>query len=345
MNIVSNFFKRVMFSLFYSFVAFSTVAQNDNEQSKTAFWGNADAFLNRQADCFLSLINKTIEEYPPAEGQALIRKMALYNLDAILHETKYDKSTVLYEFMTSRIKSALEKMSHPIEGEMEIYKLYNHGFVVRTNTVTFAFDLYRGDSLVSDSLMQAVVHYCDILFISHIHSDHADLQVAQMFIKEGKPVWGPTNLWEDNKSIYHIRAEKVIEEAVTVRGKNLTVKILPGHQDDLVNNVYNVITPEGFSIVHTGDQYNKDDMKWIAQIKKQIQALDVLLVNCWTLHFNEFVEDFDPQLVITGHENEMGHTIDHREPYWLSFQKLKYIRKPYILMTWGEYYKYSRSEF
>ncbi len=341
MNTVRNFFKRVVLFLFYGFVAFSTMAQNGDGQSKTVFWGNAGAFLNRQADCFLNLINETIEEYPPVEGQPLMRKLALYNLDAILHETEYDKSAVLQEFMTTRIKSALEKMSHPVNKGMEIYKLYNHGFVVRTNTVTLAFDLYRGDSLISDSLMQAVVDKCDIMFISHLHGDHADFQVAEMFIKEGKPVWGPTNLWEDNKDIHHIRTKKVEEEAVSVNGKSLVVKIFPGRQDDLQNNIYNVVTPEGFSIVHTGDQYNKNDMGWIAQMKKQVSGLDVLLVNCWTLDFKEFVEGFDPRLVITGHENEMGHTIDHREPYWLSFQKLSQINSPYVLMTWGECYEYT----
>jgi L-ascorbate metabolism protein UlaG (beta-lactamase superfamily) len=342
MNKASKYFAWIVLYLFFSVIAFPSVAQNGNDKSKTVFWGNAGAFLNRQAECSLNLINQSIEEYPPVEGQPLIRKSALYNLDAILHETKYDQSPELHQFMATRITSALDKMSQPVKGEMEIYKLYNDGFVVRTNTVTFAFDLYRGDSLVPDSLMQAVVDKCDILFISHIHRDHADLQVAEMFIKEGKPVWGPTNLWENNKDIYHIRSEKVIEKTVTVRGKKLIVKVLPGHQDDLMNNVYNVITPEGFSVVHTGDQYNENDMEWIAQIKKQVSVLDVLLVNCWTLRLKEFVDDFDPQLVITGHENEMGHTIDHREPYWLSFQKLGQINKPYVLMTWGEHYKYTR---
>lgn len=343
MKIVNKMFKHIIACLFCSFVVIPIMAQNYSGHVNTVFWGNIDEFLNNQAEQTLDLINQTIEEYPPVKGELLARKLALYNLDGILHETRYDKSQVLRRFMATRIKSVLKKMSTPIaNNEMEVIKLYNHGFIIRTQSVTCAFDLYRGDSLISDSLMQSLVHFCDILFVSHIHSDHADPQVAKMFVKEGKPVWGPTNLWPEDSDVYHIRMDKIIERTVCINKKKLIVKILPGHQDDLMNNIYNVITPEGFSVVHTGDQYNKGDLMWIANIKQQIPSLDILLVNCWTMQLEKVVEDFDPKLVITGHENELGHTIDHREPYWLSYQKLSRINKPYVLMTWGEVYEYRR---
>ena len=58
-----------------------------------------------------------------------------------------------------------------------------------------------------------------------------------------------------------------------------------------------------------------------------------------------------PELVITGHENEMGHAIDHREPYWLTYQRkvgsdrfggsrLIGYDVPLLVMTWGEAYHY-----
>ncbi len=78
--------------------------------------------------------------------------------------------------------------------------------------------------------------------------------------------------------------------------------------------------------------------------------------NCWTSDIVRVVKGFNPALVITGHENEMGHTIDHREPYWLTYQRregsdrfggsseLGY-NTPLILMTWGESYHYKRENF
>ena len=52
----------------------------------------------------------------------------------------------------------------------------------------------------------------------------------------------------------------------------------------------------------------------------------------------KFVSGIQPALVITGHENEMGHTIDHREAYWLTFRRMNGIKVPYVVMAWGESY-------
>jgi len=55
------------------------------------------------------------------------------------------------------------------------------------------------------------------------------------------------------------------------------------------------------------------------------------------------VQGFDPQVVIPGHENELGHTLDDRVPFRgdseyleLTYPELKASDYPVILMTWGE---------
>jgi hypothetical protein len=47
-----------------------------------------------------------------------------------------------------------------------------------------------------------------------------------------------------------------------------------------------------------------------------------------------------PALVLTGHENELGHTIDHREPNWLTYERFAGSAAPFVVMTWGEFYHY-----
>jgi L-ascorbate metabolism protein UlaG (beta-lactamase superfamily) len=319
-----------------------SIAQVPKEQPTVVASNKIDTLLSRQAASMFDLIDHSLREYPPEIGQPIVRKLALYNLDALFHETRYDQSPELLQFMAKRITEALADLSQPLDDGIKIYKLYNHGFVVRTATVTVAFDLYRGKGLIADSLMQAIVDKCDILFITHLHKDHADNQVAEMFKKSKKQIWIPSNLWEDYAHVQHIRSEKITERKIKVKNSFLNVTIIPGHQGELMNNIYEITTPEGFNVIHTGDQHCENDMGWISQIYKQIPAPDVLIVNCWTKHFSDFVNGFNPKLVITGHENELGHTIDHREPYWFSFQKLEQINKPYVLMTWGENYKFSR---
>ena len=62
------------------------------------------------------------------------------------------------------------------------------------------------------------------------------------------------------------------------------------------------------------------------------------MINCWTYKIKDIIEGFDPRYVITGHENEMGHTIDHREAFWLTFQEMEPINHDYIVMAWGEWF-------
>jgi hypothetical protein len=54
------------------------------------------------------------------------------------------------------------------------------------------------------------------------------------------------------------------------------------------------------------------------------------------------VRGVNPELVITGHENEMGHTVDHREDYTQTYNHLFGSRYPFLVMAWGESFHYRR---
>ena len=126
------------------------------------------------------------------------------------------------------------------------------------------------------------------------------------------------------------------------KGFNLKTVIYPGHQGtDIINNVYLVIDPSGLSFAHTGDQSNTEDLKWIENIK-DFHSVNVLMVNSWGIDpDSRLISGFSPQLIICGHENEMGHSVDHREPYWLNYSRLgTQTISPWIHMTWGEKYNY-----
>ena len=78
----------------------------------------------------------------------LARKAALQLLDGIFHDTCLDGSETLSRFMESRLSGLLEDMQKPLEEGMKVYKLYNDGFIVKTKSVTVAFDLYRGGAIL-----------------------------------------------------------------------------------------------------------------------------------------------------------------------------------------------------
>lgn len=316
-------------------------AQDKNAADKSAFWGNADKYLHNQAFVMFDLIDRTLTDNPPVTGASPVRKLALYNLDVLLHETRYDNSEPLYGFLNSRIEKTLSDMDIPVKKGLKVYKIYNDGFVARTRSATIAFDVVRGSckgqTLIPDSSMRKIVDRCDVLFITHNHSDHGDRAVVQMFLDAGKPVIAPTEFWPENDRIRHIREERVIDCEVALPQSRLRVKILPGHQDEMMNNIYVVTTDDNKTFAHTGDQYSAEDIKWLADINRQIPRVDILTVNCWANGMADLVKGFSPKAVVTGHENEMAHTIDHREAFWLTYDKMEKIDCRYVVMGWGEW--------
>lgn len=324
-------------------VSFQALAQDKKKATNGEFWGKSEAYLHKQAFQMFGLIDEALTQNPPVVGAPMVRKLALYNLDAMLHETKYDNTEPFNNFVDSRMQKLLVELNNPVKKGLKIFKVYNDGFIARTQSTTIAFDIVRGSiqgkEIVSEEYIKQIVEHCDILFITHNHGDHADRLVANLFVEAGKPVIAPTNIWADDESIQHLRSDKIIDKEIALKnGKKLQVKILPGHQSELMNNIYVITTEEKKTVVQTGDQYHKEDINWLMNIHQEIPRPDALLVNCWTHRMNDLVEGFAPKFVITGHENEMGHTIDHREAFWLTFQKMEEIKRNYVVMGWGEWF-------
>lgn len=313
-------------------------------QEDVAYWGKEEAYLLRQAAHMFNLVDEALSEYPPTTGAPTPRRLALYNLDAMLHETKYDNTEPLNDFVASRMGKVVEDMQQPTKKGMKLYKIYNDGFVARTKSVTIAFDVVRGECngrpIVSQEMIDKIVAGCDVLFLTHNHGDHVDRHVVEHFIAAGKPVVAASEILADVEGITHYRSEEeVLDRVIELKnGESLSVRIYPGHQSEMMCNVYAVTTPEGLTVAHTGDQYNKEDFEWIATVKNFEPRIDALLINCWTMDIAEAIEGFNPRYVITGHENEMGHTIDHREAFWLTFEKLEQVEHNYVVMAWGEWF-------
>ena len=335
--------KQSLFS-FFTALALITLPAVASAQEDVAYWGKEDAYLMRQAKYMYELVDEALDEYPPAVGAPTSRRMALYNLDAMLHETKYDNTEPFKSFVSSRSSKVIADMQSPIKKGMKRYKIYNDGFVARTKSVTIAFDVVRGalkgDPIVSNEQIATIVDQCDILFLSHNHSDHVDRFVVDRFIAAGKPVIAASEILQGVEGVTHYRSETdIINKEIKVKsGQKLAVKIYPGHQSEMMCNVYVVTTPDGITVAQTGDQYNKDDFKWIATVKDQKPRIDALIINCWSMDIAEAIKGINPRYVLTGHENEMGHTIDHREAFWLTFQKLQPVTHDYVVMAWGEWF-------
>lgn len=328
--------------------AFSATAQEQNPNANNAFWGKQDVYLHKQTANALNLVNEYINANPAKGGKPSVeRKMMMAVMDGILHDTRLDGTPVVSDFMNTRLQTVVDALSKPMpKGTgLQVFKLYNDGFVVRTKDgAVVAFDIYRGPALkgaknrlAADSLIAAIVDHADIMFLTHNHPDHVDPAVVDMMVKEGKKVVAPDEILADRNDVTHIRSNEITNHSFKLRqGKNINVTILPGHQDQMQNNIYVVKATDGHTYAHTGDQWNEEDLKWLLNSPDKIPAVDVLMLNCWANSLNETANAFKPKLVVTGHENELGHTIDHREAYWRSYDKHAAMPLKTLLLTWGE---------
>lgn len=338
----SSFPMRLLVTLLLMSPSLSLSAKRDLSH----FWNDKDGIINAQTELTFELVNQLLnEERPSANTPSGTRKAALYLLDQIFHDTRLDGSPIVGNFLDQRMRTVLAELERPVTKGAKIFKLYNDGWIIRTPTVTIGWDIYRGRELndgnrrlMSDSIAFALADACDILFLTHNHPDHVDPVVVDRFTSRGKPVIAPDEILSDNNQVTHTRREEIWSECFTAaNGAELSTTIIPGHQDQLQNNIYVITTPEGYNLCSTGDQWSQSDLDMVLNLKGKIPEVDILMPICWGARLADMCSSFGAKIVLTGHENELGHhSIDHREAYWLSYNKMEDFPLPWCLMTWGE---------
>jgi L-ascorbate metabolism protein UlaG (beta-lactamase superfamily) len=310
-------------------------------------------------DRSLQWVESILEHYPSGNPEIPVRRAALIRLDDILHIKSAPAKPLVQQFYRMRMERAIAEIEHTkVTDGMRIWKLYNHGFLIRTPTVSFTFDIVPGTREpgfnVSKELLERLANQSDATFISHLHGDHANQEVARIFLDKHKPVIAPEGLWSDvpdlaSRLTYPKRSVSEVHDIPIQNGERvLKVVSYPGHQGKAVLvNVNLVTTPEGFTVLQTGDQSGEEgpgsDFDWMAQIGRD-HHVDVLMPNAWANGLQRIVRGVNPELVITGHENEMGHAVDHREDYTQTYTHLFNVRYPFLVMTWGESYLYRGPE-
>lgn len=307
----------------------------------------------------LQWANYILLTYRPNLREPPERRAALFRLDDVLHIPDAASIPAVGTFYVDRIKGALDEVEgSQVKSGARIWKLYNHGFLLKTPDASIAFDIVSGTQTpgisISDSDIRRIVDSTDALFISHWHPDHADKRVVRAFLKAGKPVIVPPNLWDNDPEFAGILRvpNRQAEHENILRlpsGHEVHYIVYPGHQNAAVlNNVYLVTTGSGFSVMHTGDQSADDpnfaDYQWFSQISKH-HSVDLLLINAWTPGLNRIATGVHPRLLITGHEDELAHGISHRESYSQTYDRLFCTTTPYVVMTWGESFSYKASDF
>lgn len=308
--------------------------------------------MTRWMESTLTWVDDTLHRHPPAWPEPAIRMKALLMLDEPLHVLSAPLEPCLNDFLNRRIARAVDEIeAEAVTSGMTLWKFYNHSFVVKTPELTLGFDLHRGpfDSFsVRPELFDRIVAVTQALFISHEHSDHADADVVDRMLALGRPVIVPPGLWEGEAAFADLIRPARDGQSVhrlALGDSAINYRVFPGHQgSEMLNNVYVVGLPNGVHVMQTGDQSNMEDFAvWIDRVHEHVEV-DVLLPNCWSTDLRRLIRGVSPRLVITGHENEMSHPVDHREAFSKTYAHIVAEPTPVLVMAWGERYHYEPDE-
>lgn len=296
-----------------------------------------------------------LTQHPPCHPPSEERQAALMMLDGPLHLVNANRFRSTQDFLVRRLTHAIESIEQcNVAQGARLWKLYNHGFVLRTPTVTIGMDVVRGWRFweapeeyygLSPHWVDRLVAQIDLFTITHNHGDHHDLLIRDRAMARGAAMIAEDSVFANLSEHPGIRrpqrdpsGQHPTELNITTkRGAEINLLVYPGHQGaDVANNVYLLRTPEGFTVMHTGDQSGELDWGWIDSVQQRTHV-NLLLPNCWTTDMTRLVRGVQPDWVIFGHEVEMSHTPDHRESYWRSFQLFRDLAKPRnLVLGWGE---------
>ncbi|MCQ2143486.1 MAG: MBL fold metallo-hydrolase [Bacteroidales bacterium] len=287
-------------------------------------------------------------------GNPLTRRNIMRLIDFPLHlDNLYEEApegdVETFEKVSERYaadarKKALGWLSAPAPapGVLSIIKVYNHGYILRTNSKTVVVDVvWSGDKEGAGAIASAA----DLVLLSHPHIDHYSDNVMEAYADCGTPVVLPSDVipgrdWEGKIIVEN----DVLDEPLNVSG--VKIYSLRGAQNPVPNNGY-YIEVDGFKVFLPGE----NDDHAIEERFASFPAPDLMMFPSWNgitdiMEYVRKMDGYDPYttVYVPGHENEfIYHGVNHRESYRELFSRSDRLgaHTPYpslLLLDIGESY-------
>lgn len=248
-------------------------------------------------------IQATLLSEPPCGGNQDLRREAILVFNEYLKDDYARRDPNIIEFYDSMVGNVASEINQPVLTGARIWSMYNHGFIVKTPSAVIAFDLVEGYSGWRYQFPDVIIEQIQVLFISHRHDDHRDYSLTNGIIDFGGEVIAPL----EDKSITTATIYLSPGEELTVAGFH--VKAYDGVHGGLPLRIYVVTTPEGLTIMHTGDNQTSETLP-------EGVPVDILLLNAWVnesgsvsprIGMSNSINKLAPKLTIPGHIMELGH--------------------------------------
>ena len=239
------------------------------------------------------------------------------------------------------------------EGSLRLWRIYNMGYIIKGPKHTVAIDITARPELYTASGKYFVkdtntVIWCkadwkrlaelaDMIFVTHPHGDHYNRAGIEAFVEANKPVVVPCDLvaYATNRPPKKGPDGKYVVEKEILTTAPCCVKLTEDHLEPVdvggvkvrnflgnqgVNvpcNVY-LIDIDGVLVADNGDNYDMDKERMLSKCP----PADVIIASTWNnvqgmVNCCAGAPGFDrtKSVLLPSHENELGHSVDHRESY------------------------------
>jgi L-ascorbate metabolism protein UlaG (beta-lactamase superfamily) len=298
---------------------------------------NIIPYSSQAQEISLEEIKTNLVNNPPNSGDLIIREETILALDNILKNDSSRTSTQMQNFYSSMMEKMSQEL-HESASTASIWVMYNHGVIIKTPEIIFAFDLVPGYKGWSSSLLPSeIISKINVLFINHRHGDHYNSSITSTVTDNGGYVVVPSeDSWMGNIALSP-------NDTLTLMG--LKIKAHDGLHSVPIR-IYEVTTPSGLKIVHTGDNQTSESLP-------EIDEVDILLLNAWVnesgsssavIGMKNSLSKLNPFIMIPGHIQELGHDFNpdepaSRVPYKWAFEVVdEPINSDVMVMAWGELY-------
>jgi L-ascorbate metabolism protein UlaG (beta-lactamase superfamily) len=261
----------------------------------------------------------------------------------------------------ARIRQVLREINETtVNSGAIIWRVYNDGFIVKTHNLTLGFDI--ACSFMFPEIVK-IADYVDVLFVSHLHGDHCDLEVLKRAAALGVKIIVPES---DLQTIaiplqpYGSQLVPVnVEQTANVSGAQVRAFLGP---HSVTNYVYLVELPNGLRLLHTGDTEHFGNLTWVDDLANEKQ-IDIAFIDTAALTnvpreaiktpilakrheklplgrpFSE--TPLKPKIIVPMHENELGHGFAYISTWnlHLSYQQLDELNSSttqVVVLAWGQ---------
>jgi L-ascorbate metabolism protein UlaG (beta-lactamase superfamily) len=290
--------------------------------------------LNAQLYTFPEIKEIFFRERPQG-GDQVLRENCFGSIDDLILDTYPPLHPGTEDFYIKLVeKAVLEINNERVTEGATIWQIYNHGWVIKTPSSCFGFDLHE---YFGTTYFESLADVLDAYFISHSHTDHYSWRLASRVLARHNPVVTP-----DNMTLGSI--EMTDGENRIIAGLDVTAHY--GLHSVTVCQ-FEVITPEGLKFLHTGDNQTSRTIPVISDV-------DVLLLNAWVnesgttssiIGTRNAIEKVQPKVTLPGHILELGHLgggslLRFQDVYAVDDGNLA---SEFYIPAWGERYHYHDS--